>query len=105
MGKGLKEYDQNDPIFRGAIVPRILLAGVFTGFWYLAVTKNRIFRDSNLIKITIPIAFLGSYFFARGFVYHLIALNAANREMNSDREKELYNFKRDLREAELEKKH
>lgn len=92
MGKGLMEFKENDSRFQSAFIYRFILASSLTGAWSIAAGKNRLISSPVLFKASLPLAFVVSFYYTKGIVYHLIGMNEANRIMRENRKENLLSY-------------
>ena len=97
MGKGLKDYDQDDAIFSTALFPRVVLTGLFTAGWYSFAKCSRVFTSSQSLMRSVPVAALLSFYLTRGMAYHYVAACDVLNRKKVTREIEHENYKREVR--------
>ena len=97
MNRGLAEFNPEDSVFKSAFAHRIVLGGVFTGAWYLFATKFHFFNSSQGLRYSLPLAAILSFYFSKGFVYHYIAAKEVTRTLRIKRNKELIEYKNELK--------
>jgi hypothetical protein len=97
MSRGLAEFDQSDGAFNGALIYRGLLTAALTCTWNLVATKSRMFEDPKMLKYSIPVAVLVSFFFSKGIVYHYMGVKETNRRREIERIREFQQYKNEMR--------
>ncbi len=97
MGKGLKEFDQDDAIFSRALLPRVVLTALFTAGWYSFAKCSRVFNSNQSLVGSVPVAALLSFYFTRGMAYHYVAACDNLHRNKVAREIEHEHYRREVR--------
>jgi hypothetical protein len=101
MNRGLAEFDQEDRIFEGSFLHRLILTGVFTGTWYLFAKRINFFNSAQTLRSSLPVAAILSLYFSKGFVNHYIASKEVTRRVQVKRDNQLYEYKREIRSKNI----
>lgn len=96
MGKGLHDYDQNDEVFKYAVIPRLFITTFFTISWYSFAKYGRVFHSNQTLTKSLPVAAILSFYLSKGVTYHYLAIRHSLAKNRSERKLELENYSRQL---------
>jgi hypothetical protein len=97
MGKGLREYDENEGLFAKAIVPRIFLTSIMTLGWFGFANFGRVFTSHQSLLRSVPVAAAFAFYFTRGISYYYVATKDSFEKSRAGRSIENEQLKRQVR--------
>jgi hypothetical protein len=97
MGKGLREYDQNDALFSKAIFPRFFLTSIFTLGWFGFAKFSRVFTSQQSLIRSIPVAAALAFYLTKSMSYYYVATKDSLQKNQAERNNENEQLKRHVR--------
>ena len=97
MERGLKEFKGSDKLFSQAVVPTVISSVLLTSAWYILVQKARLTNCKLILKSSLPVVLLASYYFSNGFAMNYVGAKETFRVDRENRIRELEHYKREYR--------
>ncbi len=103
MEKGLIKFEEHQRLFEGLVFQRIISSGLITAAWFVFAHKSRMIRCPTLLQYTLPVVFVGSYYFTKGFFYNCSAIREKKGLVENEQINNLECYLSELRKKENSK--